>query len=106
MHYTYDSHSLILYASVEDRAWLSYGLETGTLQTALESGVFNAAALTEIDDVERCQLGALTSAPIVALEEDWQADIEHAHVFWFANYQVESLVETLAKTGKVVLQAA
>jgi hypothetical protein len=72
----------------------------------IESRVFEELHLQEVRPEE---IGALTSAPIVTDDVDRDDDgklTRIGRVWWFPNYQVECLTETLQQRGTVRLTFA
>ena len=113
LNYRYDSHSLTIHADEAGKEWIKTRREVGLSDVEVESALFQELGLTEINDVDRCKLGALTSASIVALEPDWEeiwdreakSDTSSIHVFWDSNYAVQSMVDNLLEHGEATLQA-
>lgn len=68
-----------------------------------------ASTLHLLADDEYEMLGALTSAPIVVTKpgrDQGNALVSFDAVFWFPNYQIESELETLLRTGAVSFELA
>lgn len=72
-------------------------------------------ALYELTEHQRCngmlqivspeEIGALTDSPILSTDYEYISentdDMIYKSIFWFPNYMVQSLIETLKETGSV-----
>ncbi len=57
-------------------------------------------------DQDRCDMGALTSSPILLETTNTGEDLAEPRVWWFPEYQVENEFDTLKNTGRLVLTLA
>ncbi len=58
------------------------------------------------NDQDRCDMGALTSSPILIETTNVGKDLAEPRVWWFPEYQVESEFDTLTNTGRLVMTLA
>ena len=74
----------------------------------VEEEVFEDALCNGLSWVYPEEIGALTSSPIFAdgASEDNGQFAPDTRFFWFPSYQVESHIETLMNTGRVVFTEA
>jgi len=100
---------LVITADAEGReevmSWERDGYGRNRPLTEVESRLFEALGLEQIGPEE---VGALTSAPIVALPEEVERNEEGrlvrlGRVWWFPNYQIEAMTETLRDEGVVTM---
>jgi hypothetical protein len=57
-------------------------------------------------DQDMCDLGALTSSPVLIETTNKGEDLLVPRVWWFPNYQVEDEFKTLRTTGRLVMTLA
>lgn len=79
-----------------------------TILEVLLKGHIEAGTCELLDENEAVEIGAFTGSPLIAFGvERWHSDaqiISLDRVYWFPNYQTESELETLLKTGSVTFE--
>lgn len=75
------------------------------LDSLLED-LYEQGLITVLSDHDLSDLGALTSGPVLAIDLERNEDgtlIGIGETWWFERYQVEDEIETLIKTGVVII---